>query len=286
MNVDPHYSSFQHHMTDVGGGVQLHSVVGGTGSPVFLLHGFPQTWREWRHIMTPLAQQHTVVAVDLKGAGQSDKPVGGYDKVSMAGELDVLRHKLGLGRVSVVGHDIGGMVAFAWAAAFPDSVERLAIVDVPIPGVSFWDNALVDPLLWHFAFHMKRDLPELLIYGREFQYIESLIRERIYNQDGLTTEDIALFAQAMAQPGSTRGMLEWYRAFPKDATDNRAFARNPLRMPVLAVGGDKRWGSKMVSMLEEFCLDVSGGAIENCGHWVAEERPTEFLDLLEPFLAR
>jgi pimeloyl-ACP methyl ester carboxylesterase len=286
MNVDPHYSSFQHHMTDVGGGVQLHSVVGGTGSPVFLLHGFPQTWREWRHIMTPLAQQHTVVAVDLKGAGQSDKPVGGYDKVSMAGELDVLRHKLGFGRVSVVGHDIGGMVAFAWAAAFPDSVERLAIVDVPIPGVSFWDNALVDPLLWHFAFHMKRDLPELLIYGREFQYIESLIRERIYNQDGLTTEDIAVFAQAMAQPGSTRGMLEWYRAFPQDATDNRAFARNPLRMPVLAVGGDKRWGSKMVSMLEEFCLDVSGGSIENCGHWVAEERPTEFLDLLEPFLAR
>ncbi|TXN28364.1 alpha/beta fold hydrolase [Lacisediminihabitans profunda] len=274
---------FEHHMTDVGG-VRLHSVIGGVGQPVFLLHGFPQTWREWRHVMGPLAQHHTVIAVDLKGSGDSDKPVDGYSKLAMARELDTLRRELGYGEVSVVGHDIGGMTAFAWAASAPASVQRVAIIDVPIPGASFWDTALVDPKLWHFAFHQHRNLPEQLIQGREFLYIDSFVRERIYNQGGITTEDVAVFAEAMARPGAIRGMLEWYRAFPRDADDNREFARTPLELPVLAIGGDQRWGSRMVGILQEFAVNVTGGSIANCGHWVPEERPQELLDLLVPFL--
>lgn len=278
------FEGFHHQMTDVGGGVRLHSVMGGSGSPVVLLHGFPQTWHEWRHIMVPLAREHTVVAVDLKGGGQSDKPATGYDKTTMAGELERLRKSLGMGPISLVGHDIGGMTAYAWAAAFPASIDRLAIIDVPIPGASLWESTFSDPMTWHFPFHNKRDLPELLIRGNEYEYADAIIRERIFNQDGITHEDVLVSARAMAQPGGVRGMLEWYRAFPQDAVDNRRSREIPLPMPVLAIGGDKRWGARMGPMLEEFASDVTSVVIADCGHWVPEERPQELLAVLREFL--
>jgi pimeloyl-ACP methyl ester carboxylesterase len=276
----------KHDMVDVGNGVALHTVSAGAGVPVFLLHGFPQTWREWRPMLPLLAQHHEVIAVDLKGAGYSTKPASGYDKSTMAGELDALRRALGYETIQVVGHDIGGMVAFAMAARFRDTVTKVAILDAPIPGNSGWDSALTDPLLWHFAFHMKRDVPELLVQGKERQYIEMFVRDRIYNQAGITSEDIDAYAAAMAQPGAARGMFEWYRAFPQDAEVNREVAKDPLALPVLALGGDRRWGDRMVVMLKEFATDVRGGSIKNCGHWLPEERPHEVAEWLLSFLDR
>ncbi len=275
---------FQHHMTDVGNGVQLHSVMGGSGHPLFLLHGFPQTWQEWRHVMGRLAERFTVVAVDLKGGGQSSKPATGYDKVTMAGELDALRQELGFDTVSVVGHDFGGMVAYAWAANFRESVDRLAVIDVLLPGAREWDTALLSPPMWHFSFHQEPDLPELLIAGRETAYVETMIRERMYNQGAMTADDIAVWAAALAQPGAARGMLGWYRALPQDVIDNRRFALDRLRIPVLGVGGDRRWGDRIGDVLAEFADDVTAHSIRDCGHWVAEERPGELLDVLLPFL--
>lgn len=275
---------FTHHMTDVGDGVKLHSVIGGSGSPLFLLHGFPQTWHEWRYVMVPLAERFTVVIVDLKGGGQSTKPSAGYDKVTMAGELDVLRRELGFGKVSVVGHDFGGMVAYAWAAHYRESIERLAVIDVLLPGAAEWEAALLSPMMWHFSFHQEPDLPELLIAGRETAYVETMIRERIYNQGSITADDIKVYADSMAQPGATRGMINWYRALSQDVSDNRKSAQDPLTIPVLGVGGDRRWGDRMVGVLQQFATNVTGGSIKDCGHWVAEERPEELLEVLLPFL--
>src|SRR5688500_9235242 len=147
--------------------VALHAVVAGAGPAVFLIHGFPQTWHEWSPIIEDLARHHTVVAVDLKGSGDSSKPLLGYDKVTMAAELDTLREMMGFDTVQVVGHDIGGMVAYAWAATHRDTVTRLAIFDLALPGASLWDGVLTDPLAWHFAFPQCRDVPEFLIAGRE-----------------------------------------------------------------------------------------------------------------------
>ena len=276
-------ANFKYRLMDVGNGVKLNTITGGNGHPLFLLHGFPQTWQEWKPVMSDLAKRYTVVAVDLKGCGQSDKPAGGYDKVTMASELDLLRDKLGFNSVYVAGHDIGGMVAYAWAAAHRTSVAKLAILDITIPGVSFWEKLFADPRVWHYGFFMKRDLPEKLLAGQEFVFIDHFIRDRVYNQGAFSDSDIQVFANAFAQPGAMRGCFEWYRAFEKDAADNRAFAKDKLAIPVLALGGDQRWGSMMVSIMQEFASDVRGGPIKDAAHYIVEEQPQLVLDELVRF---
>jgi len=281
--MDSALSNFEHRLMDVGNGVKLNTITGGSGQPLFLLHGFPQTWQEWKPVMPELAKKYTVVAVDLKGCGQSDKPVGGYDKVTMAGELDQLREKLGFGSVYVAGHDIGGMVAYAWAATRRPSVSKIAILDITIPGVSFWDQLFVDSRAWHYGFFMKRDLPEKLLAGQEFAFVDHFIRDRVYNQGAFSDSDIQIFANGFAKPGAMRGCLEWYRAFEKDAADNRALSKNKLEIPVLALGGEHRWGDKMVGIMQEFASDVRGGLIKDSGHYIVEEQPQLLLKELMQF---
>lgn len=278
--------SFDHLVREVGPGVSLHAVVAGSGPAVFFLHGFPQTWHEWRPIIPELARHHTVVAVDLKGAGESSKPLVGYDKITMARELDMLRAALGFDSVQVVGHDIGAMVAYAWAATHRDTVTRLAFLDAPLPGAGLWDGVFSDPRLWHFAFHMHRDMPEFLIAGREYGYVEAFLKDRASNHGAFPDSEIELYARALAQPGATRAALEWYRSFPQDADDNRKLSQDRLTIPVLALGGDNRWGPRIVEMLSEFADDVTGGSIARCGHWVVEERPDDVLKALASFLER
>ncbi|MGH3643404.1 MAG: alpha/beta fold hydrolase [Mycobacterium sp.] len=279
-------ADWHHVLHRVGDDTALHAVVAGSGPAVFLLHGFPQTWREWMPVIGELARHHTVVAVDLKGAGNSSKPLTGYDKVTMAAELDGLRQVMGFETVQVVGHDIGGMVAYAWAATHRETVTRLAIFDVPIPGATLWDTIYADPTVWHFAFHQSRDLPEFLISGREYGYVESFLRSRVTNHGAFSDRDVEVYARALAQPGATRSALEWYRAFERDAEDNRELARQPLTIPLLALGGENRWGPRIVDMMSEFGTNVTGGAIANCGHWVVEERPDAVLAALANFLDR
>lgn len=278
-------AGFEHEFVDVGGGVRLHAVCGGEGKPVFLLHGFPQMWYEWRHVMPALAKTHRVIAVDMKGAGRSDKPQGGYDKMTMAGELNRLRQKMGFDSVQVVGHDIGGMVGFAWAARHPESVEKLVVLDVPIPGTTVWEKVFADPRVWHFAFFMKPDLPEMLIAGREREFLDHFIHDRIQNFGAFTDHDLDVFARALALPGALRGLFGWYRAFPQDVVDFRAYASNKIKTPVLGLGGDQRWGSEIVAMLGELASDVRGGPVAHCNHWVVEEQPQALLQKLREFLS-
>lgn len=255
-------------------------------APLVLLHGWPQTWWEWRRVMPVLAEHHTVVALDLRGAGHSDCPQSGYDKASLAEDVHGAMVALGFSRYAVCGHDIGAMVAMALAFTHRESVTRVAILDAPMPGWSQWEANFADPMVWHFAFHMKRDLPERLIYGREFDYVSTFFADRTFNHGALPAEEVETYARAMAHPGNTRGGLEWYRAFPIDHANALDWKRSPLTIPVLALGGDHRWGPKIVGMLEEFADNVSGGSIPDCGHWMAEERPAETADALLKFFAK
>ena len=276
-------AGFQHHILR-SGEIDIHAVVGGAGPPLLLIHGFPQTWWEWRKMMPLLVKHRTIVAVDLRGAGHSDCPQGGYDKETLAKDVHGAMKHLGFETYAVCGHDIGGMVALALAATHRHAVTHLAIFDVPLPGWSRWGAIFSDPRVWHFAFHMKRDLPERLIYGREHDYVSTFIFDRAYDHSAHSSADIDIFARAFAQPGRTRGGLEWYRAFGKDHADALIWKTMPIEVPVLALGGDQRWGAEMVEMLCEFATSVKGGSIANCNHWLPEERPRESTDALLEFL--
>jgi len=274
-----------HHQMVHAGEVNIHAVVGGKGPPLVLIHGFPQTWWEWRRIMPRLAETNTVVAVDLRGAGHSDCPQGGYDKVTMAADVHGVMQALGFEHYAVCGHDIGAMVALALACTHRSAVTRLAVLDASQPGWSGWEANCANPALWHFAFHQKRDLPERLLFGREYDYVSTFIFDRAFDHGAHTIEDIHVFAGALAQPGNTRGGLEWYRAFPTDHRNAQPWTQEKLSIPVLALGGEHNYGSAIVPMLEEFASDVSGGSIAGCGHWLPEERPVETADAVLKFLA-
>ena len=282
--MSTHLDGFRHRMLNVGD-VRIHAVIGGEGPPLVLLHGFPQTWWEWHKMMPLLAGRHSVVALDLRGAGHSDKPQTGYDKASLAADVHGAMQGLGFQRYAVCGHDIGAMVALALACTHRDAVTHLAILDAPMPGWSAWDANFADPKVWHFGFHMKRDLPERLLLGREYDYVSSFIFDRIFDHEAFAIEDLEVFARAFAQPGNTRGGLEWYRAFPADHAAALVWKRHPLAIPVLALGGEHRYGARMVAMLDEFATEVSGGSIADCGHWLPEERPVETTAALLAFLA-
>ncbi len=264
-------------------GVRLHYLKAGSGPAVFLLHGWPLSARMWTGIIPALAETHTVIAPDLRGAGWSDKPASGYDKATMAEDVHALASGLGIDRYSVVGYDIGGMVAYPLAAKHRAEVEKLVIVDVPVPGIPPWDKMLGAPALWHFGFHAQRDLAEALIAGKERIYIESFIRSRAFNPGAISDAEIDAYAAEMAAPGCLRGGLETYRTFAEDAQVNAALAENKLSIPVLGIGGD-RLGPVLAGIVSALSDDARAETIENCGHWVVAERPDAFLKALDGFL--
>lgn len=256
--------------------VRLHYVTGGPddGELVVLLHGWPQTWYTWRHVMPVLAQEgYRVVAVDYRGAGESEKPRGGYDKASMAGDIRALVRQLGATRIHLVGRDIGVMVAYAYAAQRPAEIVKLAMLDVPVPGTRIWDEAKAraDPQIWHFGLHQQRDIAELLIAGKEHAYILDFYKKRAHV--ALSNDDIAVYADAYAAPGALRAGFELYRAFPQDEMQFKAFMKHKLPMPVLALAGDKSNGAKELDMAKELALDVRGAVAPNTGHWLPDENP-------------
>ncbi len=263
-------------------GIKINAVTGGAGPPVLLLHGWPETWWEWHKVMPLLAERFSVVAIDLRGAGFSDCPQGGYDKATMARDAHEVMISLGHDRYAVCGHDIGGMVALPQAAIFRDAVTHLAVLDVPLPGWSEWGATIAR--LWHFGFHANRDLPERLIQGREYDYISTFMAERFHDHSTFDPAVIDIYAKAMALPGRTRGGMEWYRTLDADHAAALEYRKRPLEIPVLGLGGDHRFGDRMVPMLSEFARNVTGGSITRCSHYVADERPDEVAAGLITFL--
>jgi pimeloyl-ACP methyl ester carboxylesterase len=274
----------QHHHADLGD-VRLHYVTVGAGFPVVLLHGWPQSWYEWRLVMPELAKHYQVIAPDLRGLGDSSRPASGYDKKTVGGDVWRLAHDvLGLSEFYLVGHDWGGPTAYAVAAAHPDAVRKLAILDVTIPGDGS-PNISQGGRRWHHALHQTLDLPEALVTGREDIYLGWFYRH--YGARPLADEEIAEYLRTYRQPGALRAGFSFYRAIPQDIADNAAHLASgfKLPMPVLALGGDSAWGRRMevVESLQRLATDVRGGVVENCGHWMPEEQPEELLRQLLAF---
>jgi pimeloyl-ACP methyl ester carboxylesterase len=278
-------SAIEHHTAQLPD-VRLHYLTAGDGPALVLLHGWPQSSHEWRHLIPTLAQRYRVIAPDLRGLGDSSRPVGGYDKMTVAGDVRaLLRDGLGVTQAAVVGHDWGGAVAYALAAQDRALVTRLAILDMLLPGIDLpglGPNALSG--YWHFAFHGVRDLAELLVAGRERAYISWFFQNFAYNPRAVSESDVDEYARCLAQPGALRAGFEYYRAAGQDAVDFAAAAREPLTIPVLALGGERSIGAAVKLCMQQVAGNVRGGVLERCGHWIAEEQPQALLDELTAFL--
>jgi len=261
-------------------GTTLHYVLGGTGPAIILLHGFPEDWYAYHRVMPLLAKQFTVVAVDLRGIGGSAATAAGYDAANMAEDVHRLMEYLHFEHVYVVGHDIGGMVAYAFARRYPESCRGVMLLDAPVPGLGPWDAVKANPITWHIHFQQTPDLPEQLIAGREAIYFRHFL-----HSDTFSDADVARYARAYAAPEHLRAALEIYRAFPANEKFNAAQG-SAISLPlVLAPGEHSPFEKLMPSFAEALrahgCTNVKIEVIQNSVHYVADEQPEAVAELIE-----
>jgi pimeloyl-ACP methyl ester carboxylesterase len=273
---------FSERFADVNG-VRLHYNIGGKGSPVVLLHGYAQTSLMWRPIMPLLAERHTVIVPDLRGAGGSSKPEGGYDKKNMAVDIHDLVTSLGFKRASIVGHDIGLMVAYAYAAQFPQETEQLVLMDAFLPGIGDWKNVWLMRDLWHF--HFYGTTPLALVAGRERTYFEHFWNDFAADAKHSVPEaDRRIYAQAYAQLGGMRAGFEYFRNFERDAQDFARLGASRLAMPVLVLTGEKASGNFLIEQAKLVAADVRGQVVVGAGHWLMEEAPQTVIPAILDFI--
>jgi len=264
-------------------GVRLHYFIGGKGSPVVLLHGYTQTSHMWFPIMPLLAKRHTVIVPDLRGAGGSAKPESGYDKKNMAVDIHELTSSLGFDRVSIVGHNIGLMVAYAYAAQFPHDTERVVLMDAFLPGIGNWKDVWLMRDLWHF--HFYGDVPLALVKGRERTYFEHFWNDFAADpKHSIPEADRRIYARAYAQPGGMRAGFEYFKAFSQDASDFEQFSKTKLSTPVLVLTGEKASGNFLIEQARLVATDVKGVVIKGSGHWLMEEAPKTVIPALIDFI--
>ena len=254
----------------------------GSGPVVALLHGYAETSDSWEPLATELVKDHTVVVPDLRGIGRSSRPAGGYDKKTQAGDLRAVVTSFGFDRTSVVSHDIGNMVAYAYAALYSDKVERLVVMDAPLPGIAPWDEIVRNPALWHFSFHGPD--AERLVEGRERIYLDRIWNDFSGDPSKPDEPTQAHYAAQYAQPGAMRAGFAQFTAFAQDAEDNKAFQQTKLTMPVLAVGGEKSFGATQAAVMRNVAVNVREAVIPRSGHWLMEESPTFTIALIRDFL--
>jgi pimeloyl-ACP methyl ester carboxylesterase len=278
---------FESRFADVNG-VKLHYVEGGKGrSTVVLIPGWPQTWYIWRKMMPELAKSHRVIAIDTRGMGDSSRPETGYDTQTAADDISALMSELGVSRYSVVGHDVGMWIAYPLAARNPHAIEKLAVSEATIPGVTPWPPMLLPPeanaAMTQFMFNRLRDLPEFLVEGREAAYLRWVIEHLAYRPDLVAVDE---YIRAYSVPGAMKAGFEYYRAIPLTMQQNEQLRTEKLPMPVLAIGGEPGAGAATIETMKLVSDDVRGEVIEQCGHYTPEECPQRFLELLQGFLAR
>ena len=266
-------------------GATIHVRVGGRGPVVVLLHGFGTTVDMWGHLTSALVEDRMVVALDLRGLGLSSKPDGGYDKKNQAADVIGVLDALGVDTFELVTHDIGVMVGFAVAAAYPERVSRWVAIDAPLPGVGPWEQIVQDPAMWHFGFG-GHDM-ERLVAGRERIYLDRFWNELSQDPKRFDETKREHYAALYAQPGAMRASFAQFLAFGQDAADNKKFlAQGKLQMPVLAFGGEATFGPMIGEVIRCVADDVEDAIIPDCGHWITEEQPQATTDLVVDFLHR
>lgn len=265
-------------------GVKLHYKIAGSGDPLLLLHGSPLTSRSWLRIMPQLAETYTVIAPDLRGYGESDRPASGYEIHTMVEDVRQLMRSLEIERVNVVGHDLGGIVAYVYAANYMDEVRRLGIIESPIIGVP---SPIMEGVLagyWHIGFYAHPRLPELLIGGREKEYLAEFIHTYQLIPDAFTEEDLIHYAGHLASPEGIRGAMGVYREILSELPKILQLTKTKLTMPVWAVGGDHSMGLGPLEQFRQLAEMAQGGVVTDSGHWVIEEQPAKVIAQLEAFL--
>ena len=275
-------ASFKEQLVHSPAGADIFVRSAGAGPAVVLIHGYAETSDSWAPLATELVKNYTVIVPDLRGIGHSSRPAGGYDKKTQAADIRAVVTTLGFDRTFVVSHDIGIMVAYAYAALYPDKVERLVVMDAPLPGIAPWDDIIKDHKLWHFSFWGPDE--ERLVQGRERIYLD-----RIWNDFGASpTQPDELtrkfYAAQYAKPGAMHAGFEHFKAFSQDAEDNKVFARTKLTMPVLAVGGGKSFGATEAVVMRNVAVNVREAVVPNSGHWLMEESPTYTVNLIRDYL--
>ena len=274
----------QSNFADVNG-VRLHYLSVGKGDPVVLLHGFAETSHMWLPLISELADRHTVIAPDLRGFGQSAAPDDGYTKKAMAQDIHALVNSLGHTRIRLIGHDIGLMVAYAYAAQYPAEVDRLVLMEAFLPGIGDWQQVWLLRDLWHFHFYGKT--PLALVTGRERIYLEHFWNDFAADPAKSVSEaDREYYANEYARPGHMKAGMEVFRAFAQDADDFAGLAATKLQMPLLVLSGEKAGGPFLIEQGKMLASNVEGVLVKGSGHWLMEEAPDQVIPKLVEFLDR
>ena len=264
-------------------GVKLHYITAGHGAPLILLHGYAETSLMWKPIIPVLAERFTVIAPDLPGIGDSDIPAHGLDMKSAAISIHDLAKSLGVQKAEVVGHDIGLMVAYAYAAQFPTEVTKLVLMDAFLPGVEGWEAVYNNPNIWHFRFNGPT--PEALVQGRERTYFEYFWNDLAADKTRSIPEaDRKAYTAAYARPGRMHAGWAYFVSFQQAAKDFAQLSQTKLPMPVLTIGGEKSLGEALGQQTKLVATDVTVVVLKDTGHWVLEERPKETTEALQKFL--
>ncbi|MDN4544736.1 MULTISPECIES: alpha/beta hydrolase [unclassified Pseudomonas] len=281
--VTPFPSSFRTQDIAVDG-AKIHVRVGGKGPAVVMLHGFGDTGDMWAPLAADLAKDHTVVVPDLRGLGLSSIPEGGYDKKTQAGDVRGVLAALGIENAVIIGHDIGTMVAFAYASRYPQLTDQLVVMDAPVPGIPPWNDIVRSPMLWHFDFGGPD--AERLVAGRERIYLDRFWNEFAGDSAKVDEATRQHYAKLYARPGTMRAAFAQFRSIRQDAVDNEASMKTKLTMPVLAVGGEKSFGNNEAIVMRNAADNVKELVIPGAGHWLMEEAPTQIIQAIRDFITQ
>jgi pimeloyl-ACP methyl ester carboxylesterase len=278
-------AGFKTRMVTMQDGSSIFVRSGGAGPAVVLIHGFGDTGDMWGPLARTLAKSHTVIVPDLRGMGRSSKAIGGYDKKSQAADIKTVMTALGQDHAAVVGHDIGTMVAYAYAASYPDKVDKLVVMDAPVPGIPPWDQIVLGPKLWHFNFGGRA--AERLVAGRERIYLDRFWDEFAGDPAKIDEATRRHYAKLYAQHGAMRAAFAQFNSISaKDVADNIELSKTKLPMPVLAIGGEKSFGENMAIVMRNAATNVRQEVVPGAGHWLMEESPVVTVGLIDKFLAQ
>lgn len=264
-------------------GFKMNVYKGGSGSPVVLIHGMGETALWWEPAMKALSGKYTVIVPDLRGGGLSEVTEGGYSKVEMAADIKALLNHYGIAKADVVGHDIGLMVAYAFAAKYPETTSKLAVLDAFVPGVGPGDDIYNSPDIWHFRFHGTS--AENLVKGREKIYLNHLWTTFSADPKTFPESHKSYFTKMYSGPGRMKAAMSWFATFPQDIKDNRELSKKQLAMPVLSIGGEKALGNELAATMKVVAPQAEAVVLKNVGHWLMEEAPQPTIEALQKFLA-